>query len=101
VTDVVRVDPAGLRSAQPAFDTLGAAVDGVLSRLTAALTAEGRCWGGDDVGSHFEPEYLDGVRVTSDGMAAVRDLAVRVGQSVLTAADSIDAAEDRTHSRFA
>jgi uncharacterized protein YukE len=101
MSDVMRVDPVALREAQPAFDSLAAAVGGVLSRLTGALSAEGRCWGGDDVGRHFEPDYLDGVRDTGDGLAAVRDVATRIGQSLLDAADAVDAAEDRSRSRFA
>jgi hypothetical protein len=101
VSDVMRVDPVGLRGAEPAFDTLGAAVDGVLSRLTATLTAQGRCWGADEVGRHFEKDYLDGVRDTCGGMGAVRDAIGHIGQSLIAAADAADAAEDRTRSRFA
>jgi uncharacterized protein YukE len=101
VTDVLRVDSVALRSAEPDFDALAAAVDGVLSRLTAALSAQGRCWGGDEMGGHFEPPYLDGVHATCNGIAAVRGAVARVGQSVLSAADSVDAADARARSRFA
>jgi hypothetical protein len=97
----MRVDTAGLRTAEPAFDTLAAAVGAVRSRLTAELVAQGRCWGTDDVGQHFEKDYLDGVRDTCDGMGAVRDAIGHIGQSVLAAAESVDAAEDRTRSRLA
>jgi hypothetical protein len=97
----MRADADGLRGARPGFDTLAAAVGGVLSRLDAALTAEGRCWGDDDVGHHFEPGYLDGVNDTRDGLAAVRDAIVHIGQSVGDAADAVDATEGRTRSRFA
>jgi hypothetical protein len=97
----MRADPAGLRTAEPAFDTLASAVGGVLARLTTELVAQGRCWGTDDVGQHFEKDYLDGVRDTCDGMDAVRDAIGHIGQSLLIAADSVDAAEDRTRSRFA
>lgn len=97
----MRVNTASLRTAELAFDTLAAAVGCVLSRLTAELAAQGQCWGTDDVGQHFERGYLDGVRDTSDGMAAVRDAIGHIGQSLLAAADCVDAAEDRTRSRFA
>jgi uncharacterized protein YukE len=100
MTDVMRVDTDALRGAEPAFDTLASAVDGVLSRLTAALRAEGRCWGGDEVGQSFEKDYLDGVGSTTDGMATLRDTVARVGQSVIVAADSVDAADDRARSRL-
>jgi uncharacterized protein YukE len=98
--DVMRVDIDALRDAEPAFETLASAVDGVLSRLTASLRAEGRCWGGDDVGQSFDKDYLDGVSNACDGMATLRDAVTQIGQSVLAAADSVDAAEDRTRSRL-
>jgi uncharacterized protein YukE len=100
MSDVMRVDADALRGAEPAFDTLASTVDGVLSRLTSALQAEGRCWGGDEVGQSFEHDYLDGVGNTCAGMATLRDAVARVGQSVLTAADSVDAADGRARSRL-
>jgi uncharacterized protein YukE len=100
MTDVMRADTDALRGAELAFDTLSSAVDGVLSRLTAALRAEGRCWGGDEVGQSFGKDYLDGVGTACDGMASLRDAVAQVGRSVLAAADSVDAAEDRTRSRL-
>ena len=101
MSDTMRVDTAALRGAEPAFQTLSTAVGQVLSRLTTALDAEGRCWGGDEVGSHFEKDYLEGVRNTCDGMASLRDAVADIGRSVLAAADAVDGAEDRTRSRFA
>jgi uncharacterized protein YukE len=100
MSDVMRVDTDALRGAEPAFDMLASAVDGVLSRLTATLDAQGRCWGADDVGQSFEKDYLDGVSNTRDDMATLRDSVAQIGQSVLAAADAVDAAEDRTRSRL-
>ena len=100
MTEVMRVDTDALRGAEPAFDTLASAVDGVLTRLTSALQAEGRCWGGDEVGQSFEKDYLDGVGNTCDGMATLRDAVAGVGQSVLAAADAVDAVEGRVRSRL-
>ena len=96
----MRVDTDGLRTAEPAFDTLSAAVRGMLARLNAELAAQGRCWGTDDIGRSFEKDYLDGVSDTCGGLRAVRDAIGHIGQSLLAAADEVDAAEDRTRSRL-
>jgi uncharacterized protein YukE len=96
----MRVDSDGLRGSGPRFDVLAAGVDGVLSRLTAVLEAEGPCWGGDDVGRYFQDGYLGGARDTRDGLASLRSAIVHIGQSVFDAANAVDAAEDRAWSRF-
>jgi hypothetical protein len=96
----MQVDTDDLRTAEPAFDTLSGAVGGVLARLNAELAAQGRCWGTDDIGRSFEKDYLAGVSDTCGGLAAVRDAIGHIGQSLLAAADAVDAAEDRTRSRL-
>jgi hypothetical protein len=96
----LRVDAAALRTAEPAFDTMASAVAGLLSRLTAALAAEGACWGADEVGSAFAQGYLPAAISVFEALPPLRDGIAGTGAAVLAVADTVDSAEDRSRARF-
>ena len=100
MTEIMRVDTVGLRNAVPTFDTLAAATSGILSRLAAALDAEGRCWGTDEIGARFEKDYLEGGGNARAALAKLGEAVSHVGAAVLVAADAVDTVEARTQSRF-
>lgn len=96
----LRADTAALRAAEPAFDTMAAAVAGLLNRLAGALDAEGACWGADEVGSAFAQKYLPAAISVLDALPPLRDAIAGTGAAVLAVADNVDSAEDRSRVRF-
>jgi hypothetical protein len=98
--EVMRADPAALRSTEPAFDTMASAVDGLLVRLAGALDVEGACWGEDEVGSAFEQGYLPVALGLREALPRLRDLMTGTGAQVLAVADNVDGADGRAQSRF-
>ncbi|HEY7482977.1 MAG TPA: WXG100 family type VII secretion target [Streptosporangiaceae bacterium] len=55
--DELRVEPAQLRRFAKGFSEGGEQLKKVFTRLDAALSAEGKCWGGDETGQQFEQGY--------------------------------------------
>jgi len=66
---VVEADPQALRDLQSEVSALADAIDGIQTRLTRVLAAEGRCWGTDDVGATFEASYLPASRTVRSLLA--------------------------------
>lgn len=62
------VDPEALRSAAPKVAATSDAVGDVLDKLTAAIEAEGDCWGTDDSGQAFAKDYSPAVEQVRDGL---------------------------------
>ncbi|WP_131736237.1 WXG100 family type VII secretion target [Actinomadura roseirufa] len=55
--EYLEVDTEALKRAGEGFHDRAAALDGILTRLDAALAAEGACWGRDATGKKFEEGY--------------------------------------------
>ena len=80
---VIAADPEALRAVQPAVYELAEGIDRIARRLTAALEADGGCWGSDEWGAAFAASYLPAstaVRSLLDGtVAGIEDLAIVLG----------------------
>jgi hypothetical protein len=100
MADSMRIDPHGLRAAEPAFGSLASSVDVIVRRLVDALHLEGECWGGDRTGAAFAESYAPAAQQTRAAIEGLRDGVRGVGEALLAVADNIDAAEVRTQTRF-
>lgn len=90
----VRVDPQALRATRPSFDAAATAITTAANQLTAALAAEGECWGNDRTGQAFAQNYTSGV---DQGKTSVTNLAAtmtQLGATMVTIADRVTAQED-------
>jgi hypothetical protein len=101
MTGTMRVDPAGLRGCGPAFANLSTLIGATLGRLGDRLDAEGPCWGADETGATFQASYGPAASTVREALPGLRDGVASIGESLLAAADNVEAAEDRTSSRFA
>lgn len=55
--DELRVERAQLRRFAKGFAEGGEQLEKIFQKLDAALSAEGKCWGGDETGRQFEQGY--------------------------------------------
>lgn len=58
MTYELQVDTEALRRAGRGFTTGSSNLKRIHDRLNAAISAEGKCWGGDTTGQEFEKNYL-------------------------------------------
>src|SRR5258705_11464688 len=100
MTDIMRVDTAGLRGAEPAVRYLSWSAASMLARLTGVLDAAGDCWGSDQTGTAFAESYLPGAQLVRDALPSLRDDMSGVAEALVLAADNVDAAEGRAQARL-
>jgi uncharacterized protein YukE len=100
MTGTLRVDIPALRACGPSFAHLSTLVDEALRRLGDRLDAQGPCWGGDEAGAAFQAAYGPAADTVRRILPDLRDGVASVGLSLRVAADTAEAAEDRTANRF-
>jgi len=100
VGDVIRVDPAALRAAQPHVAEIASEILATGSWLDRVLNAEGACWGADDTGQAFARSYLPALSTMRRAFTELHDAAESIAQALSTVADNADAVDDRTDARF-
>jgi hypothetical protein len=96
----LRADTVALRAAAPAFDDLADQVGAILDGLDAALTAEGACWGTDEIGTTFAGSYLPAVEQVRAAFGAVRRACAETATGITIVADNADAADGRASRRL-
>ncbi|WP_280273130.1 WXG100 family type VII secretion target [Nocardia wallacei] len=84
--DPLRVDPAALRATQPRFTDVATRVKNALTLLQESITAEGRCWGDDEVGKAFETNYV-GIDELVQSVNGLSSLLTGIGESMTQTAD--------------
>ena len=94
------VDPIRLRSAAPQFDAVADRLRTATSTLTAALSAEGECWGGDEAGQTFAQSYLPQSEATTTALGNVVDALRAIRTSLDASADTWDGADQSGAGRF-
>lgn len=85
----INADPDALRATKSSFESVATTLTDALTTLTAALDAEGECWGSDEIGSAFAGNYTPGVE---QGRKAVGNLATtmsQLGANMVTVADKL------------
>ncbi|HEX6872779.1 MAG TPA: hypothetical protein VF163_16910, partial [Micromonosporaceae bacterium] len=82
------------------FQGLSSALARTLRTLTAALAAEGECWGDDEIGAAFSAAYLPAAQLVGDGMDQVRTRVAEIGDAVGLVADRAVAADRQAQSRW-
>ncbi|MFC8527902.1 WXG100 family type VII secretion target [Nocardia sp. NPDC057227] len=90
----VRIDPEALRATQPSFDACAATITTAANQLTAALAAEGECWGNDRTGQAFAQNYTSGVEQGKTSVANLATTMTRLGANLVSIADQVTAQED-------
>jgi hypothetical protein len=100
MTETMRVDLARLRGCGPVFEYLSLDVDGTRRRLAERLDAEGVCWGGDATGLAFQRSYGSAAASVREVLSGLCTGVTSVGDSLMAAADNVEAAEVRTAGRF-
>jgi hypothetical protein len=96
----LRVDPDGLRAAQPGVETLGDLVHAALARLTVALDAEGPCWGDDETGHAFGDAYRPAERELRAAFTRTATHLHDVGAAITVVADVLQTTDDRARERL-
>lgn len=93
-----QVDADALRATRPGFDSVATAITTAADRLTAALAAEGECWGSDETGQAFAQNYTPGVEQGTTSVANLATSMSRLGANMVTIADTVTAQEDASAS---
>jgi uncharacterized protein YukE len=96
----MRVDSLRLRQAAPRFTALGGELGQIFGRLSAALDAEGDCWGGDATGRAFAKEYRPASGQTTDAGRDVADAIEDIGARLVKTAELAEAADLRASGRL-
>jgi uncharacterized protein YukE len=92
--DELRVEPAALRRNAKGFSEGGERLGRVFADLSAALSAEGRCWGGDAAGRQFEQGYEKPRQAAYDSFAQLPGALTDITSRLDTMAGNYEAAED-------
>jgi hypothetical protein len=100
MTNWMSADLGGLRDTQPHVRWLSAFAAETLARLSAALDAEGACWGNDRMGEAFGSSYAPAAQQVRDAGALLRDGISHVADALGTVVNNLDSAEDRAQSRL-
>jgi hypothetical protein len=100
MTESMRVDIAALRGCEPVFANLSRLLDETRRRLGDRLDAEGACWGQDEAGAAFQASYGPAAATVREALSGLWLGMTSVGESLVAAADNVEAAEDRTAYRF-
>lgn len=85
----LKADPDALRSTRSSFESVATTLTTALSTLSAAIEAEGACWGSDEIGNAFSDNYTPGV---AQGQKSVGNLATsmsQLGTNMVTVADKL------------
>jgi uncharacterized protein YukE len=92
--DELRVEPAALRRHATGFSEGGERLGLVFAELSAALSAEGKCWGGDAVGRQFEEGYEKPRQAAYDSFARLPGALGDIRSGLDRMAQNYEAAED-------
>jgi WXG100 family type VII secretion target len=92
--DELQVEPAALRRHAKGFSAGGERLRGVFADLSAALSAAGRCWGGDAAGRQFEQGYEKQRQAAQDSFERLPDALGDIGSRLAEMAKNYEAAED-------
>ncbi|KAF0849215.1 hypothetical protein FNL39_101652 [Nocardia caishijiensis] len=80
-----------MRSTRTSFDSVASTISSALTTLTAALAAEGECWGGDEIGQAFAQNYTPGVEQGKTSVGNLATTMTQLGTNMVTVADALDA----------
>lgn len=84
----VKVDPDGLRNTQPAFASVASTITTAAQQLAAAISAEGECWGGDEIGAAFAQNYTPGVDPGQKAVTGLATTMTQLGENMVTVANA-------------
>jgi hypothetical protein len=91
--DELQVERDALKRNATGFGDGAKALEAVFNRLTAALAAEGNCWGNDDTGKAFEKNYTKPKQDALDTFTGLAKSLRGIEKGVRTMATNYDAAE--------
>lgn len=94
------VDPTRLRGAAPQFDAVADQLRNAGSALSAALSAEGDCWGGDEAGRQFAQSYLPQEQGVTTELGTLAEALHAVRTSLDASADNWAGADQCGAGRF-
>ncbi|MEV4207082.1 WXG100 family type VII secretion target [Nocardia salmonicida] len=84
----VKVDPDGLRNTQPAFASVASTITTAAQQLAAVISAEGECWGGDEIGAAFAQNYTPGVDPGQKAVTGLATTMTQLGENMVTVANA-------------
>ncbi|MFE9784164.1 WXG100 family type VII secretion target [Nocardia salmonicida] len=84
----VKVDPDGLRNTQPAFASVASTISTAAQQLAAVISAEGECWGGDEIGAAFAQNYTPGVDPGQKAVTGLATTMTQLGENMVTVANA-------------
>ncbi|MFD3744481.1 WXG100 family type VII secretion target [Nocardia sp. NPDC058633] len=85
------VDPDGLRNTQPAFASVASTITTAAQQLAAVISAEGECWGGDEIGAAFAQNYTPGVDPGQKAVTGLATTMTQLGENMVTVANAFQA----------
>ncbi|MBE9373049.1 WXG100 family type VII secretion target [Saccharopolyspora sp. HNM0983] len=89
------VDPEALRSQAPKFGSAADAVGEVLDTLSAAIEAEGECWGTDDAGQEFAKNYSPATDQARDGLTSAVEMLNQVHRELADTATTWESSDQQ------
>jgi WXG100 family type VII secretion target len=92
--DELRVEPTALRRHAKGFSEGGERLSQIFAELSAALTAAGRCWGGDAVGRQFEQAYEKPRQAAHESFTKLPGALEDIGSRLDEMAKNYETAED-------
>ncbi|WP_336088187.1 WXG100 family type VII secretion target [Nocardia sp. SSK8] len=85
----IDVDPDALRNTKGSYESAATTLTSALQALTAALDAEGECWGADETGTAFAQNYTPGVDQGKKAVANLATTMTQLGTNMVTLADKL------------
>jgi uncharacterized protein YukE len=92
--DELQVEPTALRRHATGFSAGGERLQRVFTDLSAALSAAGRCWGGDAAGRQFEQGYEKPRQAVYESFERLPGALADIGSRLAEMAKNYEAAED-------
>lgn len=92
--DELQVEPAAVRRHAKAFSDGGDRLGQVFADLSAALSAEGGCWGTDAAGRQFEQGYAKAQQAAYDSFGQLPGALMSMRSGLDEMAGNYEAAED-------
>ena len=92
--DELQVEPTALRRHATGFSAAGERLQAVFADLSAALSAAGRCWGGDAVGRQFAQGYEKPRQAAHESFERLPGALEDIGSRLAKMAENYEAAED-------
>ncbi|GAA4613552.1 WXG100 family type VII secretion target [Saccharopolyspora hordei] len=96
MSDQLRMQPEEIRAGGKKIGDAGEDLEQVMTKLKAALDAEGECWGNDEAGQTFGKDYTQGRDSVFDGLKKVVKALGDIDDNLKATADDTESSDARS-----